>query len=292
MAVETATTKYIYLDIVRFTYNRSVEAQSELVQSLNGIVKDVIASQSVKAEQLILLPTGDGICISLLNLNEPFDVHVKMGLQILAKVEAHNSAVTDTQRRFQLRIGLNENLDNVVVDINGRRNLAGAGINFAQRVMSFADGGQILVGQAVYEVLRHREDYMNSFREYAGRTKHGTLIRLFQFIEVDSLGLNVEIPSMFRETISKAPALTKHVAYYIAHAYKYVHFFQAIHKTNATAAYSSIVLLWLLGEDAKELSELKPHQNYDRHTELLPRGIEKQYWAYSRSDYVFVFRLS
>lgn len=54
-------------------------------------------------------------------------------------------------------MGINTNADNLVTDINGARNLAGAGINIAQRVMDSADGNQILVSHSVYDTLRDRE---------------------------------------------------------------------------------------------------------------------------------------
>lgn len=48
-------------------------------------------------------------------------------------------------------------MNNIVFDINGHRNVAGAGVNLAQRIMSPADETQVLMGQPVYEVLMHRE---------------------------------------------------------------------------------------------------------------------------------------
>jgi Adenylate and Guanylate cyclase catalytic domain len=93
-------------------------------------------------------------------------------LAILNELKDRNSKAHDEMRQFEVRIGLNENVDNRVVDINGRPNVAGAGINMAQRVMSPADGSQILIGAAVYETLRHRECYMNTFREFSFVTNY------------------------------------------------------------------------------------------------------------------------
>ncbi len=45
--VVTVDAKYVFLDIVGFTRNRSVEAQSDIVGYLNGIVNDSLASSQI-----------------------------------------------------------------------------------------------------------------------------------------------------------------------------------------------------------------------------------------------------
>ncbi len=73
---KTIPAKYIFLDVVGFSRGRSVEAQTDIVNSLNDLVRDVITKNNVAKERVIYLPTGDGICIALLNIEEPFDVHL------------------------------------------------------------------------------------------------------------------------------------------------------------------------------------------------------------------------
>ena len=75
-------------------------------------------------------------------------------------------------RKFHVRIGINENVDNLIIDINGKLNVAGSGINMSQRIMSCCDGGQILISQTVYEFLSAREEYMNLFKVYPATGKH------------------------------------------------------------------------------------------------------------------------
>ena len=87
-----------------------------------------------------------------------------------------------------------------MIDINGSRNVAGDGINMAQRIMSLADGNQILVSSSVFATLGIREKYFHlSFRELP-RTKieHGIELSTYQFIGSDCVGLNVDIPNHFR----------------------------------------------------------------------------------------------
>src|SRR5687768_3731812 len=129
----TIPAKYIFLDVVDFTRSRSVEAQSDIVHSLNQIVKSSVDDNSIPDENRIFLPTGDGICVALLNIEclqniEPaYDSHLRIALGILKRLEEHNASIEDAQRKFNVRIGINENIDNVVIDINGNRNVAGDG---------------------------------------------------------------------------------------------------------------------------------------------------------------------
>jgi class 3 adenylate cyclase len=168
----TIPAKYVFLDVVGFTHERSVEAQSDIVHILNDIVQGGITENEVPKDKLILLPTGDGMCIALLNVESPYDVHLLIALSIVKRVHEHNEEIENEMRKFQVRIGLNSNIDNLVTDINGNRNIAGAGISVASRVMNVADGNQILVGESVFDTLRYREKYMSAFKHYPATVKH------------------------------------------------------------------------------------------------------------------------
>ena len=181
--VSLVPAKYVFLDVVDFSYNRSVEAQSYIVQALNRIVLLSLRKNSIPVEKRILLPTGDGICIALLNITEPYDIHIQLALSIVKYINRFQGSslkdITDRNadqppaepvyvagnpnnlgdlqimmRYFQVRIGIEANIDNLIKDINERPNIAGAGINMAQRVMGLADGNQILVSQSVANELR------------------------------------------------------------------------------------------------------------------------------------------
>jgi hypothetical protein len=73
-----------------------------------------------------------------------------------------------------VRLGVNLGPVRLVKDLNGQMNIIGDGINVAQRVMSFADPGQLLVSRSFYEVVSClSRDYMNLFRHEGSRTdKH------------------------------------------------------------------------------------------------------------------------
>jgi len=194
----TIPTKYVFLDVVGYTRDRSVEAQSDIVHALNNMVLGSVTENGVPKDKVIFLPTGDGMCIALLNIESPFDIHLLVALGIVRRIHRHSEKTQDDMRKFQIRIGLKANTDNLVVDINGRRNVAGAGISFASRVMDMADGNQILVGESVFDVLRHREKYMSAFKEYKATVKHGVEISVYQFIGGGHVGLNTRPPEVFQ----------------------------------------------------------------------------------------------
>jgi hypothetical protein len=292
---QTISVKYIYLDIVGYTRHRSIEAQTSIIGILNNIVRKAVASKkrtslrifieslfgarpakdinSVTSSNVIYIPTGDGMCIALLNVSDPVDAHMQIALEILLRVEKHNSDSPDRMRQFKVRIGINGNDDNVVNDINGRRNVAGSGISDAQRIMDMADGGQILVGHAVFKALNPREKYMTKFKPYEAHVKHGEILRIYQYVEESHPGLNTEVPSVFRKKEQPEPKMTKFAAYYFAHAVK----LREIFRLKARNTYAREMLLWFLAYDSvrqSEATELEPYDPKLRST--APGDIEEQ----------------
>jgi len=260
---QSISAKYIFLDIVSYSHGRSVEAQTEIISVLNAVVRDSVKHLSVADEQVIYLPTGDGICIALLGVEHPYDIHVLLALEILKRLETHNVSTVDQMRNFQIRIGLNANVDNLVTDINGKRNVAGAGINLAQRVMNSADGSQILVGESVHETLRYREKYMNVFKSFTATAKHGIQLRVHQLVGRSS-GLDISEPSQFKAQETTEPRLTKLAAYYFAQAILNGEFLKATMREHGwgQGTYTATVLLYMLAHDSSEASsalDLNPH---------------------------------
>ena len=175
--------KHIYLDVVDFSKNRTTEAQTSIINSLNRIIREAIGANGITQDQRIFLPVGDGACITLLNVDRPFDVEIRIALVILKGIRAHNDHAPNKQLQFEVRVGINQNLDDLTIDINGNRNIAGAGINEAQRLMSVAGPSQIVVGEAIFNTLKHREGYSAAFRSYTRQVKHGLELRVHQLIK-------------------------------------------------------------------------------------------------------------
>ncbi|MBN1520315.1 MAG: hypothetical protein JW923_09520 [Spirochaetales bacterium] len=181
MEVKTALVKYVFLDIVSYSIDRTVEAQVEIIGVLNRLVLKAVSGYKISAKNVIYLPNGDGICICLINTIDPYDLHIRIAIDIMTLLKEHNEREEDPKRQFKLRIGINENHDCLIVDINGRNNVAGAGINMAQRIMNMADGNQIMVGQSVYEKIVQREPYFGKFRPVVKEIKHGITLKSYHF---------------------------------------------------------------------------------------------------------------
>jgi class 3 adenylate cyclase len=252
-----ALVQYIFLDVVRFTEGRSIEAQVDVIQKLNSLVLDALDEQDLK-EDRILLPTGDGMAIAIFK-SEPFDLSLKVAQRLLSALRRHNEDTTDEKRRFQIRIGVNQNIDNIVIDINGNRNVVGRGINMAQRIMDHADGGQIAIGGMLYEVLRQREQYENAFRELPGGDKHGNSFPVYQLIR-DGEGLNTEWPTKFKPSSPSRSKLSYYVAHFISNAAHY-HDFLSKHRRAVGFDYASTILLHLLTLDSMDNINKSPLQN-------------------------------
>lgn len=255
--VETAHVKYVYLDIVGFTKDRSVEAQSDLVAALNEVVRGALQKVSIPMDKTVLIPTGDGMAIALIEI-APYDIHLAIALEILRLVTEHNAQTKDRMRQFEVRIGINENTDNLVLDINGKQNVAGQGISLAQRIMDKADGGQVLIGQTVYETLRPREKYMSSFKSFSATAKHGITFQVHQYLAKDVQGLNVDTPFAFAPKKIENPKFTEFVAYFVAHAHNNSEFLVS-RKDDSTRDYVATVLLSFLADDSIGKSKTQTH---------------------------------
>ena len=155
----------LFLDIVEYS-QRSVAEQIALKERFNAVLTDAITG--VPTDDRIILDTGDGAAVSF--LGDPEDT-LFAGMSLRDAV-ANQDATTGP--RLQIRVGVNLGPVRLVKDINGQPNIIGDGINVAQRVMSFAEPGQILVSRSYYDVMaRLSEDYAKLFHYEGAKTdKH------------------------------------------------------------------------------------------------------------------------
>jgi class 3 adenylate cyclase len=134
----------VFLDIVEYT-KKSVDEQIRLKDHLNKFVIEAI--KDVAVNDRLILDTGDGAAISF--LGDPEDaLFVALSLRDAILEDLKTGSLP-----LAVRIGMNLGPVKLVKDINGRPNLIGDGINVAQRVMAFAQPGQILVSRSYYEVV-------------------------------------------------------------------------------------------------------------------------------------------
>ncbi len=132
----------LFMDIVGYS-KLLVDEQREALHELNQIVLNTEAVREAEAAGgLIRLPTGDGMA---LGFTHSMEAPVECALQISQALRALPS--------LPLRMGIHSGPVQHVVDVNGRGNIAGAGINIAQRVMDCGDAGHILISKRVADDL-------------------------------------------------------------------------------------------------------------------------------------------
>ena len=186
----TLVCSIVFLDIVEYTM-KSVSEQMLFKQSFNKLLSSSL--ENVVARDRVVLDTGDGAAITF--LGDPEDaLFVAMSLRAAARAEATGA--------IAIRIGINLGPVRVVKDINGQMNIIGDGINVAQRVMSFAQSGQLLVSRSFYEVVSCLSlDYASLFSYVGARTdKH------VREHEVYSVGIGTDAARRVLETGSQRVA--------------------------------------------------------------------------------------
>ena len=155
----------LFLDIVEYT-KQVVGLQIALKERFNAVLTEAIAG--VATDDRIILDTGDGAAVSF--LGDPEDA-LFAGMSLRDAVAGREAT---SGPRLQIRVGVNLGPVRLVKDINGQPNIIGDGINVAQRVMSFAEPGQILVSRSYHDVMaRLSEDYAKLFHYEGAKTdKH------------------------------------------------------------------------------------------------------------------------
>ncbi len=177
----TFTCSVVFADIVEYS-KKPVADQMKLKDEFNAHISEVI--KDVAPDDRIILDTGDGVAISFLGAPEEA-LFVAMNLR---DVLASNQNTSD----LSARIGINLGPVRVVKDINGQPNIIGDGINIAQRVMSFAQPGEVLVSRSYYEVVSHLSQEYSLLFEYQGARadKH---VREHEVYVVGSPGRDIKL---------------------------------------------------------------------------------------------------
>lgn len=289
MDVQTVEAKHIFIDIVSYTHNRSVEAQTDLISILNEIIKNAIEALKINDENVIFIPTGDGMCISLININLPYDIHIQFALSVLEKIYNHNQKESDKMRQFYIRIGVNENVDNLIVDINNQQNISGSGINYAARLENLADQSQILVGNTVFEKLVQREMYIDLFVSFSTVIKHGEVLNVHQYKNEELNFLNNEIPSKFRVTPKQLIKIDSLQGNYIALCIVLEEFISK-NARGGQCHYSLQILLYMLAEDQLEID--RATRTRPNPTRIVQRENQKQFEYLQSVDFWIICQFS
>jgi len=183
----------LLIDVVGYS-KLLVNEQIELLQELNQIARSTESFRAAEATgKLIRLPSGDGM--ALLFFRSP-EEPARCALEISRALHDHP--------RIQLRMGVHSGPVSRVTDVNDKTNMAGSGINIAQRVMDCGDSGHILLSKHLADDLaeyRHWRPHLHDLGEC--EVKHGLRLHLVNLYK-DDLG-NPHLPEKLKKRWKQAP---------------------------------------------------------------------------------------
>ena len=184
----------LFMDVVGYS-RLLLDEQREIQEQLTQVVRDTDQVRAAEAaDKLIRLPVGDGMALVFFNSPE---APVQCAIEISKKLRQYP--------QMKLRMGIHSGPVNEVRDVNGRANVAGAGINIAQRVMDCGDAGHVLLSKRVAEDLAHSRQwrpYLHDMGECA--VKHGVPVFIVNLYR-DEIG-NAQLPEKLKQWQSEQAA--------------------------------------------------------------------------------------
>ena len=197
----------LFIDIVRFS-TLLINQQSDQLETLKRIVRGTEQFRTAEAEgKLLRLPTGDG---GALVFRDSPEAPVLCALEIARALKSHPD--------LHVRMGIHSGPVNQIADLNEQANIAGAGINIAQRVMDCGDSGHILISRHVAEDFEHYprwQPYLHPLGDF--EVKHRQVISVVNFYNHE-IG-NPAVPAKFGKkaiTGTTEPAVANRRRYVIA----------------------------------------------------------------------------
>jgi hypothetical protein len=162
----TLVTSILFLDIIGYS-KTSVAEQMGMKQRFNASLAKSL--KPIPATDRVILDTGDGAAVTF--LGNPEDA-------------LFSGLILQKTNELPVRMGINLGPVRLVRDLNGQTNILGDGINVGQRVMSFADPGQLLVSRSFYEVVSRLSDVYENLFEHVGE-RHDKHVRAHEVYSVN-----------------------------------------------------------------------------------------------------------
>jgi serine/threonine protein kinase/predicted aspartyl protease len=180
------TAHVLFSDIVGYS-KLLIDEQSERLVELQEIVRNTPEFQRAQAAgQLLRLPTGDGMALSF--FGDP-EAPVRCAVEIAKELKTHP--------KIRLRMGVNSGLVYRIEDINANMNVAGGGINMAQRVMDCGDAGHIIVSKRDADDLSQLSRWSTALHDL-GEVEVKHLVRVHVYnLYTEEVG-NPELPAKFQ----------------------------------------------------------------------------------------------
>src|SRR5438270_7952014 len=177
----------LFIDIVGYS-KLLINEQSEQIRKLKEIVRGTEQFRLAEAEgKLLRLPTGDGGALVFRTSSEA---------PVCCAVEISKELKRDPELR--VRMGIHSGPVNEIIDLNEQANIAGAGINIAQRVMDCGDAGHILLSKHVADDLEQYPQWREHLHELGQvEVKHGLRVDVVNFYNEEAG--NAELPEKFKQ---------------------------------------------------------------------------------------------
>ena len=183
----------LFIDLVGYS-RLSIDDQRRAVERLNDAVQSTAAFRAAEAAaRLAKIPTGDGMALVFYDSPES---PVECAMEVSRKLSTPDAP--------RLRMGIHSGPISGVVDVSGRGNVAGEGINIAQRVMDCGDAGHILLSNRLAQDLsqfKHWRPHLHDLGEC--ELKHGTRLGVVNFF-TSEIG-NSDRPSKLNHPTVAAP---------------------------------------------------------------------------------------
>ena len=195
--IELEIAHVLFIDIVGYS-KLLIDEQRDYSHTLNEVVRETDSFRAADAAgKLTRLPTGDGM--ALVFATTP-DAPVSCALQISKALRSHPE--------LRVRMGIHSGPVSGITDVNDRSNVAGAGINLAQRVMDCGDAGHILLSKHVADDLEQYRQWRSHLHDLGDcEVKHDVRVHVVN-LYTDELG-NRELPEKFQQAkaTQTAPAI-------------------------------------------------------------------------------------
>src|SRR6516162_11784694 len=181
----------LFIDIVGYS-KLLISEQSTQLEALKEIVRGTEQFRLAETEgKLLRLPTGDGGALVFRTTSE---APVLCALEIAKALKTHP--------KLRVRMGIHSGPVSEVADLNEQVNVAGAGVNIAQRVMDCGDAGHILLSKRAAEDLGQYRQWQLQLHDLGEcEIKHGGRLHVVNFY-TGELG-NRQVPTKFRQAVKK-----------------------------------------------------------------------------------------
>jgi TolB-like protein len=176
----------LFMDVVGYS-KLSVDEQHDIQHQLNEIVRNTEQYRATPEDKVTALPTGDGMALVFFtNPEAPVVCAIEISSELKYRPQLH------------LRMGIHSGPVSRTTDMNQRINIAGAGINMAQRVMDCGDASHILLSKHTAEDLEHYAHWKPWLHDLGEvEVKHGVRVPIANFYSSE-IG-NPALPAKFKQ---------------------------------------------------------------------------------------------